>query len=483
MDWLLSWHWTALATAIGFLMQLCLLPMLLLNKKKHPESTVAWLMLLVTVPIVGGLLFIVFGINRVERKAARRAVASRAIPRNLPELTQYQLIPSDSFTVHQQRLMRLATRVAETVPTKNNKVEIVADTNRTFGLIEQAIRDAKQSIHLEYYIWQPDSTGLKLRDWLVERARSGVEVRVLVDGIGSWAMRRNHRFVQPMKDAGIQFATFLTGQHWRNRLLINLRSHRKIVVVDGKTGFTGGMNIGDEYLGLDPKLGYWRDTHMRIQGPSVLQLQQVFAEDWYHATGEELTEPRYYPTPVEVGHTAAQVLAGEPAGEAEVFHQLMFTAINEAEHRLTLVTSYFVPTPALAMALESAAYRGVKVRLLLCAQSAHMATVYAAQSYYDSLLRAGVEIYEYEKGLLHSKTLTIDGHWSLVGSPNFDARSLLLNFEIGLAFYDTRVAQQLEEDFERDLHDARKLEYEEWVQRAKWRVLRENVCRLFTPVL
>ncbi|WP_166831336.1 cardiolipin synthase [Thalassoroseus pseudoceratinae] len=483
MDWLLSWHWTTLITGMSFLVQLCLLPLLLLHKKKHPESTVAWLMLLLMVPIFGGVVFVIFGINRVERKAARRALASRAITRNLPELTQYQLIPSEKYSVHQRRLMRLATRLAETVPTNNNKVEIVADTNRTFGLIEQAIREAKQSIHLEYYIWQPDATGLRLRDWLVERARSGVEVRVLVDGIGSWAMRRNRRFVQPMKDAGIQFATFLSGQHWRNRLLINLRSHRKIVVVDGQTGFTGGMNIGDEYLGLDPKLGYWRDTHMRIQGPAVLQLQQVFAEDWYHATGEELTAPSYYPPPIEGGPTAAQVLAGEPSGEAEVFHQLMFTAINEAERRLTLATSYFVPTPALAMALESAAYRGVKVRLLLCCQSAHMATVYAAQSYYDSLLQAGVEIYEYQKGLLHSKTMTIDGHWSFVGSPNFDSRSLLLNFEIGLAFYDSRVAQQLEEDFENDQKDARQLEYDEWVKRPKWRVLRENICRLFSPVL
>ncbi len=483
MDWFLNLHWTAIATVIGFFVQFCLLPVLLLNKKKHPESTVAWLMLLVTVPIVGGVLFIVFGINRVERKAARRAQASRAITRNLQELTQYQLIPSDKYTVHQKRLMRLATRVAETVPTNNNKVEIVADTNRTFGLIEQAIKDAKQSIHLEYYIWQPDPTGLKLRDLLVERARSGVEVRVLVDGIGSWKMRKNRRFVQPMKDAGIHFATFLPGQHWRNRLLINLRSHRKIVVVDGQVGFTGGMNIGDEYLGLDPALGYWRDTHMRIQGPAVLQLQQVFAEDWYHATGEELTEPRYYPPPKEVGQTAAQVLAGEPSGEAEVFHQLMFTAINEAEHRLTMATSYFVPTPALAMALESAALRGVKVRLLLCSRSAHMATVYAAQSYYDTLLQAGVEIFEYEKGLLHSKTLTVDGHWSFVGSPNFDSRSLLLNFEIGLAFYDSRVAQQLEDDFERDRQDARPLDYDDWIKRPRWRILRENVCRLFSPVL
>jgi cardiolipin synthase len=307
-----------------------------------------------------------------------------------------------------------------------------------------------------------------------------VKVRFLYDNVGS--MRLGRKFLKPMREAGIHVASFLPGVNWY-RWSINMRCHRKIVIVDGKTGFTGGMNIGNEYLGKDPHLGYWRDTHLRLHGPAVLQLQQVFAEDWYYATGEELTDPKYYAAIDEAGSMTAQVLAGEPAGEVAVFHQVMFAAINNAERSVTLATSYFVPTEALAAALESAAFRGLKVRLLVSKRSAHMTTIWAAQSYYESLLRAGVQIHEYERGLLHSKTLTIDGCWSLVGSPNFDARSLLLNFEVGVAMYDAKAAHHLEQDFEEDIEHAHKLELAEWSARPKWRIIRENACRLFAPVL
>jgi cardiolipin synthase len=483
MSWLEGFHWTTLAAVVGYVFQFALIPILLLNKKKQPESTVAWLTTIIFIPLLGGVLFLIFGINRVARKAERKAMASRAIARHMPELSQYQLIPGESQTKQQRRLIRLATHIAETVPTEGNKVEVLADTNRTLGLIEQAVQEAKESLHLEYYIWQPDRTGTRLRDMLIQKAREGVEVRFLFDGIGSLNMVRQRGFLHSMRDAGIQVAAFLPGSGWRRAFTINLRSHRKIVVADGQVGFTGGMNIGDEYVGRDPQLGYWRDTHLRLYGPTVLQLQQVFVEDWYHATGQELTDPKYFPAPAQTGNVAAQILAGEPAGEVAVFHQMMFAAINEAEHRLSLATSYFVPTQPLAAALEAAALRGVRVRLLLAGRSAHMTTIWAAQSFYETLLHAGVEIYEYRKGLLHSKTLTIDGVWSLVGSPNFDSRSLLLNFEVGVVLYDSRTAEQLEVDFERDLEDAHRVDMQEWTQRPSWKIVRENVFRLFSPVL
>lgn len=472
--------WAWLFAAIGWMMQLALIPILMLDRRKHPSSMAAWLIAMVSLPIVGGVLFLIFGINRVERKARRKAYASRALGRNLPELSQYQYFPDSQLSRQQAELMRTANRVAETVPTTGNRIEIVSDTNKTLGLIEQAVLQATDHLHLEYYIWQPDKTGTALRDMLIQKAREGVKVRFLYDNIGSIGLGR--KFLKPMREAGIQVASFLPGVNWY-RWSINLRSHRKIIIVDGHTGFTGGMNIGDEYLGKDPHLGFWRDTHLKVLGPAVLQLQQVFAEDWYYATGEELTDPRFYPPPDEPGSTTAQVLAGEPAGDVAVFHQILFAAINNADRSVTLTTSYFVPTEALAAALESAAYRGVKVRLLLSKRSAHMPTVWAAQSYYESLLRAGVQIYEYERGLLHSKTLTVDGCWSLVGSPNFDARSLLLNFEVGVAMYDTKVSHHLEEDFEEDIEDVEPLELEEWIQRPQWRIVRENTCRLFAPVL
>lgn len=465
---------------LGYLAQLALIPVLLLNKKKQPSSTVAWLMTIATLPLLGGVLFLTFGVNRVERKARKKRASQRVIGGKLPELTQYQAISGSEFTDQQRRLMRLAGKLSSSIATVGNRVEILADTNRTFGLIEQAVAEATDSIHLEYYIWQPDKSGTQLRDLLIQRAKEGVTVRFLYDGIGS--LRLGKSFLKPMRAAGIHVSTFHPGWQWF-RWSLNLRNHRKIVIIDGQTAFTGGMNIGDEYLGKDPEMGFWRDTHLRLRGPAVLQLQHVFAEDWYYATEEELTDPKYFPPPEEAGRVVAQTLIGEPTGDIEVFHQLMFSAINEAEKKLTMATSYFVPTPSLASALESAAYRGVRVRLLLPKRSAHMATVWAAHSYFDSLLRAGVHIYEYEKGMLHSKTMTIDDEWSLIGTPNFDSRSLLLNFEVGVVTYDTKLAQQLENDFEEDFRFARRIRLEEWQQRSKLRIVRENVCRLFAPVL
>ncbi|MBW3543211.1 MAG: cardiolipin synthase [Planctomycetes bacterium] len=470
--------WLAVA---GYLAQLLLIRWVLLLKKRQSPASVAWIFAIVGLPILGGLLFLIFGVNRVERRAARKQRASRAIARFLPTLTEYQVIPGEALSPQQHRLMRLATRVGETACLVGNQVEVLNDTNRTLGLIEQAVQAARETLHLEYYIWQPDKTGTRLRDLLIERARQGVQVRFLYDGLGS--LRLSRRFLRPMYDAGIHVASFMPSARWTRFLSLNLRSHRKIVICDGQVGFTGGMNIGDEYIGRDPGIGYWRDTHLRLAGPIVLQLQQVFVEDWYYATGEELTHPEIFPPPSESGTIEAQVLAGEPSGDVFTFHSLMFAAINEAQHRILLTTSYFIPTDALTTALETAAHRGVRVRILVPGRGEYWWTRFAGRSFYQELLEAGVEIWEYQRGMLHSKTLMIDGEWSLGGSPNFDARSLMLNFEVGVAIYDTRVATALEDDFERDIKDAKRVVLGEWEQRRTWRLLAENTCRLFSPIL
>jgi cardiolipin synthase len=323
--------------------------------------------------------------------------------------------------------------------------------------------------------------GTRLRDLLIRKARDGVTVRFLYDKVGSiWLSKK---FLKPMREAGIHVASFLPGPTFRERWSLNLRNHRKIAVVDGRVGFTGGMNIGDEYVGRNAALGFWRDTHLKLRGPTVLQLQQVFVEDWFYATREELTAHELFPEPADAGPVAAQVLAGGPDGDAYVFQSLMFAAINEARQQVLLATSYFVPPLPLVTALETAAQRGVRVRLLLPGKSAYTWTLLAARSYYESMLSAGVEIYEYEHGLLHSKVLSVDGTWSLVGSPNFDARSLLLNFEAAVALYDARTATTLEDQFEADVKRATKIELDRWKNRKQMYVLSENICRLFAPVM
>lgn len=474
-------HLLGLGTVLGYLLTLLLVPWVFVQKNKQPVSTLAWIMAILLLPYVGGILFVVFGVNRVERRATRKLESNLAIGRALPELTQYQLVPEEAFEPQVRRLMRLADRVADTRPCYGNKIELLSDTKKMFELIEEAIQSATHSLHLEYYIWQPDRTGARLRDMLIERARAGVQVRFLYDRLGSFGLTR--KFLRPMLDAGIQVASFIPGISWRERWSINLRSHRKIVIVDGQVGFTGGANVGDEYLGRNPHLGYWRDTHLRLRGPIVLQLQQVFAEDWFFATGEQVTQHDFFPRPSEPGDQIAQVVAGGPEGDSRALYSLFYAAINEARERIMLATSYFVPTAPLAMALETAAQRGVEVRLLLSGRGAHTWMVIAGRSYYESLLASGVQIYEYRKGLMHSKTLTIDGIWSLVGSPNFDSRSLLLNFEAAVVMYDPRMATKLEEQFVVDLKDAVLIDPAAWSRRSFPRKLAESFLRLFEPVL
>ncbi len=479
MTW---WHYSVGAmTVLGYVLTLTLLPVVLLTKKQQPVSTVAWVMAIITMPFIGAFLFLVFGINRVTRRLQSRQEAALILSRIEHRLAPHHHFNSPSMLPIYHALMHLSHRVSGTRPTIGNQLLLLTDTKDAFREIEAAIAAAESSIHLEYYIWQPDRIGTKVRDLLVEKARQGVKVRFLYDTLGS--MRLTRKFLKPMLDAGIQVATFVPGQTFRERWSINLRSHRKIIVVDGRIGFTGGMNVGDEYLGRDPYFGYWRDTHVRLEGPTVLQLQDVFAIDWKFATGEDLIHPDLFPLPSTRGNVVAQVIAGGPEDEDGPFHRLSFAAINEARSHVLLETCYFVPTPSLVSALENAALRGVRVRIVVSGKVVYWYTLNAGRSYYDSLLAAGVEIYEYQRGQQHAKTLTVDGVWSFIGTPNFDARSVFLNFEVGVALYDTGIAEQLEVTFERDVADCLKIDHATWSDRSLWRRVLENFCRMFSPVL
>lgn len=479
MDW---WHFTVgAATVLGYLLTLTLLPVVLLTKKQNSASTVAWIMAILMMPIFGAVLFLVFGINRVDRRLRSRQEAAAVVARTAPRLAAHHQLSGEPMSPIYRALMHLSHRIAGTRPTIGNTVQLLTETSDAFREIEAAIAAAESSVHLEYYIWQPDRIGTKVRDLLVERAKHGVKIRFLYDSLGS--MRLTHKFLKPMLDAGVHVAPFVPGQSLRERWSINLRSHRKIIVVDGRIGFTGGMNVGDEYLGRDPHFGYWRDTHVRFEGPTVLQLQDVFAIDWKFATGEDLVEPELFPVPAARGNVVAQVIAGGPEDEDGPFHRLLFGAINEARSHVILTTCYFVPTPSLVSALENAALRGVRVRILLSGRVVYWYTHYAGRSYYDSLLAAGVEIYEYQRGQQHGKTITIDREWSCVGTANFDARSVFLNFEVGVALYDAGIAEQLEADFERGIVDANQIHVKDWETRGVGQRVLENFCRMFSPVL
>jgi cardiolipin synthase len=302
-----------------------------------------------------------------------------------------------------------------------------------------------------------------------------------MDYIGSWGTRR--WFTQPMVDAGVEVDFFLPVVPWQGPWRINFRNHRKILIVDGKRAFTGSHNIGNEYRGRHPTLGPWEDTNMSLEGPAVQQLQEVFVEDWYDTTQKELVSDVYFPRPEPAGQHIVQVVPSGPDTEMNAIQDVIFAAICSAQHSLDIVMPYFVPDAATLQALQSAAYRGVKVHLVIPSKNDNSLTLWAGRSFYEELCRAGVQIFEYDKGMLHNKVIVMDGCWSMVGSANIDHRSFRLNFELSIVLYDVELAAELLQDIERFQAESKRVQPREnrfWTFRESLAV---GAARLISPLL
>jgi cardiolipin synthase len=352
-------------------------------------------------------------------------------------------------------LMRLAQRVSTYAPTHSNRVVLYNDQARSLATMSEMIDSAQSHVHLEYYIFKPDKTGETIRDALIAAARRGVQCRVLMDYIGSWSTRPS--FTRAMVDAGVEVDYFLPVVPWQGPWRINFRNHRKILIVDGNRAFTGSHNIGNEYRGRHPTLGSWKDTNLSLEGPAVQQLQEVFVEDWFYTTQKELISDEYFPRPRRGGEHVVQVVPSGPDTDMNAIQDVIFAAICSAQQSVDIVTPYFVPDVATLQALQSAAYRGLKVQLVIPSRSDASLPLWAGRSFYEELYRAGVHIFEYDHGMLHNKIIVIDGCWSLVGSANIDHRSFRLNFELSVVLYDVELATELLLDIERFRSKSRRI--------------------------
>ncbi|WP_020559616.1 cardiolipin synthase [Thiofilum flexile] len=435
-----SWLGTTIII-LDLLIIAILLPIVIMQRRES-GATLAWALAIIFLPIVGLLSFWLFGTTRLYfRKRKRRKVEAELAPDikrlKLDIQQEAQLIGLPPSLVH------LAHQLDKIGPSEGNQIQLYRQGAITFDAIKAAFEAAEHHIHVLYYIWEPDATGKRMRDALMRAAKRGVEVRVLVDDVGSRKTR--HRFFTPLQQAGGQVGRFLKVNLLSRRININHRNHRKIIVIDGEIAFTGGMNIGDVYAGLAEP---WLDLHAQIRGPVAKDLQETFCEDWYHATGENLVKNIYFPpTPLE-GSVSAQFLASGPADQSwQAIYTLLFAAMGMATERIWVETPYFVPDRPLMMALQTAALRGVDVRILLPAKSDHPLVYYAGRSFWDDLLLAGARIFEYYPAMIHAKAVMIDSHFATLGSTNMDQRSFRLNFEGNLFIYDAAIAAQLRQDF------------------------------------
>jgi cardiolipin synthase len=472
----LSLYWPHLAAALDLVVLVVFIPWVLLSKK-DATSTVAWCLVVLLMPVFGALLFWVFGYNYLLKRVRHQRGAHGTRLRHHPHSPA--LLPEADRTEH--HLGELAERV-EAYPMKaGNAVVVYHETTDAFTALLEAIESARHYIHLEYFILRSDDTGARLLQLLARKAKEGVEVRLLYDGMGSLHLKR--RSLRPLREAGGQIAAFLPLNPFHSLIRVNLRNHRKITIVDGRVGFTGGMNIGDEYLGKSPVLGYWRDSFVRLEGPVVADLQRVFSEDWLFARRETLSEDKYVPEQPPAGDVCVQIADSGPDQEINTIREIYFMAIVSARRRLWIASPYLVPDSGLFDALRAARYRGVDVRILTLLRPDHYISYYAGLYYAAELLPYGVKIYLYRKGMMHAKVMVADEGWGMVGSANLDNRSLHLNFEIGCMLHDAGQVAQLTAAYQRDLDDAESLDREMLERRSLASRALENACRLFTPAL
>lgn len=467
---------SAAATAVAALSIACI-PLVLI-RRKEASSAIAWILVLVFLPVVGLFLFWFLGRDRVRRPARHKAFANVAVRGRLHELdlpASTDLDPLlDRQKVGQKGVMRLAARVARMDAVGGSDIQVLVGAEAAYAAQIAAIEAAEDHVHLEFYIFRADKSGRRFLDALIRAAKRGVRVRLLVDAFGSRRLRRGG--LSALKKAGGHVAFFLPLDPVRRAWTINLRNHRKLLVVDGKVGFTGGINVGDPFVP-------WRDVHLMIRGPAAQQLQAIFVEDWYFASRYDLAHPAFFPPAEAQGQGIVQIVESGPDATVEAIHRLYFAAIASARERVWLTTPYFVPDRAILVALQTAALRGVDVRLILPSFSNHRVTFHAGRSYYDELLGSGVRIHEYLPGMLHTKTMVVDGSFATIGSANLDVRSFRLNFELIAVLWDATAVSRLEALFEEDLRNTEPVDLDAWRRRGKVLRVKEGFGRLCSPLL
>ncbi len=450
----------------------------LLSLRKRPASTLAWAWGILLFPYLGALLYWGIGADRLRRKRLRRRAGFAPFPRGRREVRWEKSLAA--VPAADAALARVLARLNGIPPTGIDTFRLLHDADAFYDALIARIESAKHHAHIQFFIWRDDAVGARLRDALVAAARRGVQVRVLLDELGSVLLRSSH--FDELVRAGGEFSWFLTLNPLRHRYLFNLRNHRKVQIIDGVYAFVGGMNVGREYQGLDPEVGPWRDLQAELTGPVACTLQECFADDWFFATGRRVMEPCYYPDRDASGDHVALVLAGGPDDPSEPMQKSIMALLNHARHRAWLTTGYFVPNGSMLATLELCAARGVDLRLLITEKTDHPALLRMGRSFYDELMAAGVRLFEFSEALHHTKAGVIDDDWVLVGSANLDNRSMRVNFELSVLVREAGAVKELAGRLEADFEASTEITPRDFARRPWREKAFEAVVRPFAPL-
>jgi len=457
-------------------------------QRRNPATVWAWLLVLYFIPIAGFLLYLMLGQDfrksRMFRAKEIEGEIKYAIRRQEESIHKKQLRLKDPAMERYRDLILYNLSSAKAVITDDNDICIYTDGQEKFEALLEEMEKAVNYIHLQYYIIRNDELWEKIEEVLVRKVRSGVEVRVLFDSCGCRNMTR--KVWTGLKQEGIRVAEFFPAVLGKLQLRLNYRNHRKIVVIDGRIGFLGGFNIGCEYLGQGKKFGYWRDTHIRIEGSAVTSLAVRFVLDWNYAAGENLFScDRLFTVPVYArkGCAPVQIVSSGPDSSNPVIRDNYLRLIGKARHHIYIQTPYFIPDEAILAALKIAARSGVKVRIMVPCRPDHPLVYWVTYSYLGEMIAEGAEGYIYENGFLHAKTLTVDGEVTCMGTANMDIRSFQLNFEVNAAIYHEPVTRRMEEAFLEDIRKCTLLDSRKYGERPFTVRIKEQVSRLFSPLL
>ncbi|CDF79750.1 cardiolipin synthetase [Formosa agariphila KMM 3901] len=486
MDW-------SLILQLAYILIVLLVCLRVIYDTNNITKTLSYLLLVVFVPFFGIIFYFSFGMNYRTRKIYSKKLFSnikfeRQLEVQLKHYTQKIIKNKGELLESNKRLIHLLFTEISSPLTNKNEVDVLLNGEQKFPEVFKAIEAAKYHIHIEYYIFTDDTIGRKIEALLIKKAKEGVKIKFMYDDFGSSSIRKS--LVYRLRDAGIEAYPFYKVKliYLANRM--NYRNHRKIIVIDGRVGFVGGINVSDRYINnnnnIEPST-YWRDTHLKIQGPAVWYLQYLFLCDWNFCANCEI-EPQAHLFPdldtfETKSNIAVQIAASGPDSETPTILYSLLQAISLAEREIQITTPYFVPNESIMDALCIASMSGVKVKLLVPRSSDSRIVNAAASSYYEKLLQSGVEIYRYNKGFIHAKTMAIDDEIAIVGSANMDMRSFDLNFEVNAIVYDKGVNKQLKEAFNTDLKDADQIDLERWQTRTWYHELTEKVARLLSPLL
>lgn len=452
----------------------------LLLENRNPAKSLSWVMILLFIPVIGIFFYLLLGQDYRKKKIISKKSIRSVIDRPVASF-DFNKMDRSLMDDNQLNLVKLLYNNSGAAGYAFNKIDVFSTGESTFNAIFDAIKNAQDHIHIEFFIFDDDRISNQLRELLIQKTKEGVRVRMIYDYWGSFNLSK--KFLKSMREAGIFVYPFLPFR-WRisRSSKINYRNHRKLVIIDGKIGFTGGLNIADRYI-YGNKLGNWRDTFIQLEGSAVHGLQLLFMVDWFFVAQKLINGQKYFPEPQKFEQNLIQIVNSGPDSDWSAILQGIASSFSSATKYIYIQSPYYMPTDIIAACIQMAALSGIDVRLMIPVKSDSQFSDASTNSYLGQALEAGVRVFHYKNGFLHSKAMVIDDFISIVGSTNMDERSFAQNFEANAFIYDLKTAIKLKELFLKDTESCEELKLETWTNRKRRQKLKESFARLFSPLM